>query len=142
MTNNNNHNIKLLIQIILYLLLAMAFFSDYVIEKYSIHLLIFETFIFGILALILLYVGYFLKKDTLKEIGFLFSGSFILIFGWFLWSSLKKELIAREFIWWKRLLDSKVIWLSLFIPLITYLIIEVIIFVYKNKFDYKKVKNK
>ncbi len=66
-------------------------------------------FIFGILALICLYVGHYSNKNLNragKAFGYVFSGSFILLFGWFLaiylrsnfstWGELLKTLFYME----------------------------------------------
>ncbi len=86
---------ELLIKIILYLLLSFAFFSDFIGKKTGgkVDELPIIVFIFGILALIFLYIGYYSNKDInlKKAFGYIFSGAFILMFGWFLATYLKSN---------------------------------------------------
>ena len=78
-------NLKLLIKIILYLLLTLAFFSNYVIKSGIINFDITPLFLFGIFALVCLYIGY--SSDwglnrAGKAIGYVSAGAFILTWFW------------------------------------------------------------
>ena len=86
-------NIKLLITIILYLLLAIAFMTPYEIAKYElskvgsemlISALMIELFIFGGLAILFLSFAYIIKNKWLLLVGYISTIPFILkFFYWF-----------------------------------------------------------
>jgi len=90
--------VKLLIKIILYLLLAIAFFSDFAIKS-EINFTIMPVFIFGIISLIFLYIGdSFNKMRGLIDIGYGFVVAFIFSIGWFIFNAIfvdPKQTIPR-----------------------------------------------
>ena len=121
-------NEELLITIILYLLLSLAFFSNFVSEKTGgeIDNRITIIFIFGILALICLYASCCLDKDLKrvgKAFGYIFSSMFFLLFGWFLFIYFIGDLGYLE--GFKELIFTKSIWGALLVSLLLiYLIIK------------------
>ena len=111
-------NINLLIKIILYLLLALAFFSEYAFKSKEVLDFIFlAPFLFGIIALIFLYLGYCSDSLIFKMLGYYFASSFILLFGWLIFSIL--TLGSEGWIITKALdlLDSKAIQYALLLSL-------------------------
>ena len=129
-------NIKLLIKIILYLLLALAFFSDYAFKAEThLNFMIGIAFLFGILALICLYVGYYSNR-TLNKVGKAFgcgfACAFISVFVWFIFNVLTSGHEGTRIEKLSNLLKSDTIWIALLIPsiiLVIYLIV-----------NYKKLK--
>jgi len=116
---NNN---SLLIKIILSLLLALAFFSPYATGKEIINHMVLIIFLFGILSLTSLYIGISsnrnFSKNFFKFLGYIFAGSFILVFGYFILHSLA---LSQNITWWEELLTfpkKKTIYMPLFISLI------------------------
>lgn len=134
MDEKDKNNIKLLIKIILYLLLALTFFSEFAANTEIINFIILLPFLFGILALICLYFGCCSNKHLNKvarAFGYVFAGSFILSLGWFIFNimSPKKNLLS--------LLSpekSTALWWALLIPAII-LILYLIINELKKEFD-------
>jgi len=129
------NNIELLIKIILYLLLAMAFFSNYAVKSdTTINFIITIAFLFGILALIFLYIGLCSKTDYLKVFGYVLSGSFILVLSWFILNVLTPMKEGTRIMNLLNLLKAETIWIALLVPsiiLILYMIIKEI----KKKFS-------
>ena len=120
-------NIELLIKIILYLLLAMAFFSNYAVKSGIIDFIIVTTFLFGIVALIFLYIGLYSKKDYIKAFGYVLAGSFVLVLGWFIINVLTSMKEGTRIISLLNLLKADTIWIALLIPsilLVLYMIIK------------------
>ncbi|MFH1358936.1 MAG: hypothetical protein ABIH37_03555, partial [archaeon] len=120
---NRESNIKLLIKIILYLLLALAFFSNYAIkseELKPINFMITIVFLFGILALICLYIGLCSKTNYLRELlgylGYVFAGSFMLSFGWYVLNTIVPN---RNFLILLNPELSTTIWVAVLAPLFT-----------------------
>lgn len=80
----------LLIEIIVSLILALAFFSNYAINNVScssepecpIRYEFMLIFLLGILTIVFLYHGYSLNKDFLLNIGYSLSVPFFLVFLW------------------------------------------------------------
>jgi len=115
-----------LITIILYLLLAIAFFSTYATKSDTIDFMIGIIFLFGILAIICLYIGLYSKTNYLKTFGYVFTGSFILVFGWFILNVLipiKKEITIINLL---NLLLAHTIVFALLIPLIVLVLYMII----------------
>lgn len=87
-----NEKINPLIGIILYLLLALAFFSNYasiIRGENTPHRVVLEIFIFGILAIIFLYIAHHSKLNRIlttsaKVLGCILSAYFILFYLGFL----------------------------------------------------------
>jgi hypothetical protein len=125
---DEKNNVPSLIEIILYLLLAIAFFSNYAYRmNKNIDFIIMTTFLFGILSIILLYIGMSWDKDYFRAFGYTFAGSFILALGW---SILKILLLTQEgtmIVKILSLLKSRSILWALLIPsiiLVSYLIVK------------------
>ena len=127
-----------LITIILSLLLAMAFFSGYAIDKFQenstdkkeeIHRVALETFIVGIMAIFFLHIGcnFHTFSKTFETLGNAFAGAFIFLFLWFLIYPLKKGLEAGGNTWWKELFSSE----SIIIALLIFLLI-ILFYLFKN----------
>jgi len=141
---NKKPNEELLIQIILYLLLSLAFFSSFIDEKTGrgIDEKIGErfdrfpivVFMFGILAIVFLYIGQYSNKSLNKAgkaFGYLFSGVFIILFGGFLFIYFQWELTTewdalKELFFMKSLQWALSISLIISISLLVYLIVKTI----------------
>ena len=133
MTSNN---INQLITIILYLLLALAFFTQYaslIRKENAPHRVILEIFIFGILAIASLYIsqcsnlGDILTTST-RVFGYVFSGYFILFYLWFLFHPLITKIgigtFSKEFFFSGSFLLSSFIIFTISIITIVSLIIK------------------
>ncbi|MDP3026887.1 MAG: hypothetical protein Q8N63_04210 [Nanoarchaeota archaeon] len=133
-------NSKTLIEIILYLLLSIAFFSTYAIKSDTIDFRIGVVFLFGILSIFFLYIGLPLKNNYFngffKTLGYSLAFSFIWVFSWFIFNVLalgQGDTIREQL---RNILKSKAILLGLLIP-----IVSVLYLIIKNKIYSKKHKN-
>jgi len=126
-----------LIKIILYLFLAMAFFSNYVVKSNTIDFIIKVVFLFGTISLIFLYIGKSWNKDYFKAFGYVFAGSFTLVFCWFILNvstPIKEGTIIVNLL---NFLKAETIWIALLIPftlLVLYLIVREI-----RKSNFRKI---
>lgn len=107
-------NLPQLIVIVSSLILALAFFSDYAVNKGSIHRVALETFIFGIFAIVCLCISqhsslnHVLTTST-KILGYIFLGYFILFYlGFLLYPLIEKGTVF----FLKELLSSTIFRLS------------------------------
>jgi len=135
-----DENVKKLIDIILYFILAFAFFSSFTSQNDTIQIdvhLILIVFIFGVLSVTFLYLGMWLENKIFKFIGYYLTGGFISVFSWFIFKTLAltqdisplKELFVV-------LKKKSVIW-GLIIPLICLISYKVIYLVIKKIRDKK-----
>ena len=130
----NNKELHPLIKIILSLLLALAFFTPYaslIIGENTPHRVILEIFIFGILAIIFLYIAHHSKLNYIittfaKVLGYALSAYFILFYlGFLLYPLIEKG----TFSFIKELLSSTFFLLSSIIILIVGIITSVILII-------------
>ena len=127
----------LLIEIIVSLILALAFFSNYAIDctidqtNCPIRYIFMLIFLFGILAIAFLYLGHSLNQSFSLFIGYVFAGAFILAFGWLILTTM-----VYDGNYWNMLnpIKSTALWATIIISLI-------IVFLFRDQLIKKRHKN-